>query len=105
MTMDELLTRMLEVEKEADGIVSDAKGAANELLAEARRSIADGGAAAREADAKATEAVVTEAIAAAEADRKKRLTEAAGEQAKQAEAFQAKLETRRKLVTDALLGL
>ena len=104
MTMDELLTRMLEVEKEADVIVSKAKDAAHELLVETHREVAEIEAAAKKEDAKAAEVAIADAVAKAEADRARRLKEAEVEQCRRAEELRERLEAKKQLVVEGLMG-
>ena len=104
MSMDDLLTRMIEAQKEADGIVSDAGNEARELLAKVRREVADGEASAKEEDRKAAEAAIAEAVAASEKESARRLKEAAEEQGRRADEFHERLEARKRRVVEGLMG-
>jgi len=104
MSMDELLTRMIDAEKEADRIVSDAKNAANELLAAARKDVAEREATAKDTDAKAADAAVAEAVANAAAERERRLKEANEEQERRVAAFRERLKSKKRLVVEGLMG-
>ena len=104
MSMDELLTRMIDAEKEADRIVSDAKNAANELLAAARKDVAESEATAKDTDAKAADAAVAEAVANAAAERERRLKEANEEQERRVAAFRERLKSMKRLVVEGLMG-
>ena len=102
--MDDILKRMLEVEAEAEGIVSAAEQQARDLMAVARKRANDDDAAEQAVSASEYVALIKSELAKAEAKRQTLLDGADAELNKRAAAFTAKIARHKADIAAALLG-